>query len=110
MPKLYSKGFRDDVIRLVQNRDENTTIGQFATDFGIYEGKLCMSRLRQADLDAGKSADRKPGATTGEREELRRLRRRNRALEQELEVMRRVLKTARKPYYRWLANPVTDQE
>ena len=66
--------------------------------------------LRLADLDAGKSADCKPGATTDEREELRRLRRRNRALEQKLEVMLRVLKIARQPYCRWLANPVTGQD
>ncbi|MFB9777739.1 transposase [Brevibacterium otitidis] len=88
MPKPYPREFRDDVIRLAQNRDENTTIGQIAADFGIHEGTL-HKWLRQADLDAGKSADRKPSATTDECEELRQLRRRNRALEQELEVMRR---------------------
>ena len=88
MPKPYPKEFRDDVVRVAQNRDENTTISQIAADFGIHKGTL-NKWLRQADIDAGTADHRKSGATTDEREELRRLRRRNRALEQELEVMRR---------------------
>lgn len=72
MPAPYPKEFRDDVVRLVQNRDENTTISQIAADFGIHEGAL-NKWLRQADLDAGNTADRKPGATSDERAELGRV-------------------------------------
>ena len=53
-------------------------------DFGISE--TCLQNwLRQADVEAG----RKPGVTSSESAELRELRKRNRLLEQENEVLRR---------------------
>ena len=88
MPKPYPKEFRDDVVRVAQNRDENTTLAEVAADFGLHEGTI-RKWVRQAELDAGNPNDRKPGLTTDEKDELRALRRRNRTLEQELEVMRR---------------------
>nr|BFF05892.1 transposase [Brevibacterium otitidis] len=84
MPKPYPKEFRDDVIRVVQTRDSKTTIGQIAKDFGVHEGTIAKW-LRQADIDAGN----KPGKITCESAELRQMRRRNRLLEQENEVLRR---------------------
>lgn len=54
----------------------------------IHEGKL-TKWLRQADVDAGNPGGRDPGPSTDEKNELKELRRRNRVLEQELEVMRR---------------------
>ncbi|RCS94478.1 IS3 family transposase [Brevibacterium aurantiacum] len=84
MPQPYPKEFRDDVIRVVQTRDSKTTIGQIAKDFGVHEGTIAKW-LRQADIDAGN----KPGNTTDESAELREMRRRNRLLEQENEVLRR---------------------
>ena len=64
------------------------TIAEIAKDFGIHEGTL-TKWLRQADLDAGNPGEREPGPSTDEKTELKELRRRNRVLEQELEVMRR---------------------
>src|SRR5699024_10045679 len=75
--------FRDDVIRVVQTRDAKTTIAQIAKDFGVHEGTI-NKWLRQADIDAGN----KPGNTSDESAELREMRRRNRLLEQENEVLR----------------------
>ena len=84
MPQPYPKEFRDDVVRVALNRDEKTTIGQIAKDFGVHEGTIAKL-LRQAEIDAGN----KLGNTTDESAELRELRRRTRLLEQENEVLRR---------------------
>jgi transposase len=84
MPQPYPKEFRDDVIRVVQTRDSKTTIAQIAKDFGVHEGTI-NKWIRQADIDAGN----KPGNTSDESAELREMRRRNRLLEQENEVLRR---------------------
>ena len=84
MPHPYPKEFRDDVIRVALTRDAKTTIAQIAKDFGIHEGTL-TKWIRQAEVDAGN----KPGRTTDESAELREMRRRNRLLEQENEVLRR---------------------
>ncbi|MBU8814224.1 IS3 family transposase [Mycolicibacterium goodii] len=138
MARPYPREFRDDVVRVARNREDGVTIEQVATDFGVHPMTL-QKWLRQADIDEGA----KPGKTTSESSELRDLRRRNRLLEQENEVLRRaaaylsqanlpkriyplvkelaadgiavavtcrVLKLARQPYYRWLAQPVTDAE
>src|SRR5699024_398452 len=77
MPQPYPKEFRDDVVCVALNRDEKTTIGQIAKDFGVHEGTIAKW-LRQADIDAGN----KPGTTTDESAELRELRRLARLLEQ----------------------------
>ena len=84
MPQPSPKEFRDDVIRVVQTRDSKTTIGQIAKDFGVHEGTI-NKWIRQAEIDAGN----KPGNTSDESAELREMRRRNRLLEQENEVLRR---------------------
>ncbi|MGW4369733.1 transposase [Nocardia takedensis] len=84
VPKPYPREFRDDVVRVARDRDEGVTLDQIAADFGIHP--MTLSKwMRQADVDEGV----KPGATTSESAELRELRRRNRLLEQENEVLRR---------------------
>ena len=88
MPAPYPQEFREDVINVARTRDPNTTLAQVAKDFGLHEGTI-RKWLRQADLDAGNPTERTPGPTTEEKAELCELRRRNRVLEQELEVMRR---------------------
>ncbi|MBN6751846.1 IS3 family transposase [Micrococcus luteus] len=138
MPKPFPKEFRDDVVRVAQSRDPEVTLAQIAKDFGVHVGTL-DKWMRQARIEDGEQ----PGVTRAESDEVRELRKRNRLLEQENEVLRRaaayfaqahlpkryyplvtelavagipvtvtcrVLKLARQPYYRWLANPVTDSE
>ncbi|MFM8772397.1 MAG: transposase [Actinomycetota bacterium] len=84
MPKPYPREFRDDVVAVAQRREPGVTIKQIADDFGISE--TCLQNwLRQADVEAG----RKPGMTSSDSAELRELRKRNRLLEQENEILRR---------------------
>ena len=84
MPAKYSKEFRDDVVRVALSREPGVTLPQIANDFGIHVGTL-YKWLRQARIEDGEQ----PGMTRCENEELRDLRRRNRVLEQENEVLRR---------------------
>ena len=84
VPKAYPREFRDDVVAVAQRREPVVTIKEIADDFGISD--TCLQNwLRQADVEAG----RKPGVTSSESAELRELRKRNRLLEQENEVLRR---------------------
>jgi transposase-like protein len=84
MPKPYPKEFRDDVVRVAQNREEGVTLEQIAKDFGIHAMTL-SNWLSQAAVDAGT----KPGRSTAENAELREANKRIRLLEQENEVLRR---------------------
>jgi transposase len=84
VPKPYPREFRDDVIAVARRREGGVTLAQIAKDFGISEG--CLANwLKADDVEGG----RKPGATDAERAEVRELKRRNRLLEQENEVLRR---------------------
>jgi transposase len=60
------------------------TIEQIAADFGVHPMTL-TKWMRRAEVDEGT----KPGTTTSDFAELRELRRRNRLLEQENDVLRR---------------------
>ena len=82
MPKAHPKEFRDDVVAVARRGD--APVSQIAKDFGISDSCL-RNWLHAADVQDG---DR-PGVTAGESAELRELRRRNRLLEQEVEVLRR---------------------
>lgn len=84
MPQPFPQEFRDDVVRVAQNRDPGVTRDQIAKDFGIHVGTL-DKWMRQARIDDGDQ----PGLTRSDSDELRELRRRNRLLEQEVEVLRR---------------------
>ena len=84
MPKPYPKEFRADVVRIAWNRESGVSLEQIAQDFGIHPMTL-QKWLRQADIDEGI----KPGQSSTESAELRELRKRNRLLEQENEVLRR---------------------
>jgi len=84
MPKPYPKEFRDDVVRVARSREPGVRIKDVAADFGITES--CLTNwLARADRDDGIKA----GPTTAEAAELRELKKRNRLLEQENEVLRR---------------------
>ncbi len=84
MPKPFPREFREDVVRVARSRDPKTTIEQVARDFGVHPQTL-QNWLRKADVQDGV----KPGVTESESAELRELKRRNRLLEQENEVLRR---------------------
>ncbi|MBD2766175.1 IS3 family transposase [Kocuria sp. cx-455] len=82
MPKPYPEEFRRDVVAVA--RKHEAPLSQIARDFGISEATL-HNWLRKADVDDGV----RPGVTTAEAEELKALKRRNRLLEQENEILRR---------------------
>ena len=82
MPRAHPREFRVDVVAVARKGD--APIAQIAKDFGISES--CLRRwLERADIEDGA----RPGTTTAESVELRELKRRNRLLEQENEVLRR---------------------
>lgn len=84
MPKAYPKEFRGDVVAVAQRREAGVTIKEISDDFGISEACL-QNWLRKADVESGRRA----GVSVAESSENRELRRRNRLLEQENEVLRR---------------------
>jgi transposase len=82
MPKPFPLEFRRDVVAVA--RKGEAPLSQIAKDFGISES--CLHRwLKLADVDDGV----RPGVTTLESAELRDLRKRNKTLEQENEILRR---------------------
>ncbi|WP_434739332.1 IS3 family transposase [Micromonospora sp. SH-82] len=82
MPKAFPPEFRRDVVAVA--RKGEAPLRQIAKDFGISEG--CLHRwLKLADVEDGV----RPGVTGSESAELRDLRRRNKLLEQENEILRR---------------------
>ncbi|WP_085989310.1 IS3 family transposase [Rhodococcus pyridinivorans] len=138
MPKPYPKEFRDDVVRVARNREPGQHLRQIAADFGISES--CLTNwLRNADVEDGTKPGT-TNEESRENRELRKrirlleqenevLRRAAAYLSQEssgkmmyplvrelaaggipVAVTCRVLGIARQPYYRWLADPVTDAE
>jgi len=82
VPKPHPKEFRDDVVAVA--RKGEAPIAEIAKDFGISESCL-RNWLIKADVEDG----RRPGVTVADSAELRELKRRNRLLEQENEVLRR---------------------
>ena len=82
MPRPHPKEFRDDVVTVARRGD--APVAEIAKDFGISESCL-RNWLAKADAEDGV----RPGVTAAESVELRELKRRNRLLEQENEVLRR---------------------
>ncbi|MCZ2265182.1 IS3 family transposase [Isoptericola sp. QY 916] len=136
MPRSHPKEFRDDVVAIA--RQGETPIKQVAKDFGISESCL-RNWLHRADVEDGakpgvtasesaelREARKRVRLLEQENEVLRRaaayfaqahLPKMTYPLVSELAVAGipvavtcRVLKIARQPYYRWLANPVTVTE
>jgi transposase len=83
MPKTrppYPPEFRRQALELLR---AGTPLKEVADDLGVSEQTLRNWR-GQGDIDAGRAE----GLTTDEREELRRLRRENRRLQQEREILK----------------------
>ena len=78
----YPPEFRREAVQLAQNTERS--IAQVARDLGVSDQTL-RNWIKQADVDAG----RREGLSTDEREELRRLRRENRTLLQEREILKK---------------------
>jgi transposase len=82
MPKKFPPEFKRDVVGVARRGD--LSVAEVAVDFGIAE-ETVRRWMRQADIDDGI----KDGLTTAEQEEVVRLRRANRRLEMENEILRR---------------------
>jgi transposase-like protein len=83
MPRAYPEEFRRRAVELARLHEKS--VSQIAAELGIAQSAL-HRWLRQADLDEGQRHD---GLTTEERGELVRLRRANRQLEMENEILKK---------------------
>src|SRR5579864_7668313 len=82
--RSFNAEFKAEAVRLCKVGDRS--VGQVAKDLDLTEGSL-REWVKRADVDAGKGP---PGAlTTAEREELTRLRRENKRLQMEREILKK---------------------
>ena len=97
MPKTppYSKEFKREAVQLL--RTSGRPVPQLAKELGVSQGSL-RNWASQLDVDDGKAE----GLSSAERDELRRLRRENKILAEEREI----LKMPRRPR-RFTARPLT---
>lgn len=78
----YPPQFRAEAVRLV--KESGQSIDEIAKDLGVSHQTL-RNWVRQAEIDAGL----REGLTSAEREELARLRRENRILREEREILKK---------------------
>ena len=79
----YPAAFRQQLIELVET---GKTPAELAREFGV-TAQTIANWVGQAAIDKGKPLPGKPGLTTAEREELSRLRRENRRLQMERDIL-----------------------
>src|SRR4051795_1181168 len=79
----YPEEFRREAVALVRSSEKS--IPQLAAELGVSPQSL-RNWTTQTQLDTG---ERRDGLTSDEREELRRLRRENRRLEQERDILKK---------------------
>ena len=82
--RSFTLEFKAEIVELCQRGDR--TIGQVARDFDLTETAV-REWVKQAERDAGSRDD--GGLTTAEREELAQLRRDNRRLQEDVEILKR---------------------
>ena len=80
--RSFTPEFKADIVERCRAGDR--TIGQVARDFDLTETAV-RSWVRQAEIDIGE----REGLTTEERQELTRLRRENRRLQGDVEILKR---------------------
>ena len=79
----YTLEFKAEAVRLVRSTPDKPA-SQIARELGVSDNAL-RSWLKQAQIDQGELE----GLTTEEREELRRLRKENKVLRQEREILKK---------------------
>jgi transposase len=82
--RRFSKEYKAEVVELVRTSDQ--TVGAVARRMDLTETAV-RDWVRQADIDAGK----RDGLTTSEREELAALRKDNRILREERDILKRAV-------------------
>ena len=80
--RSFTPEFKAEIVELCRRGDRS--IGQVARDFDLTETNV-RSWAKQAEIDQGE----RPGLTTEEKEELTRLRRENRSLKEDVEILKR---------------------
>jgi transposase len=81
--RSFTDEFKAEIVELCQRGDRS--VGQVARDFDLTETAV-REWVRQAERDAGK---RSGGLTSSEKEELAALRRENRRLREDVEILKR---------------------
>jgi transposase len=81
--RSFTTEFKAEIVECCQRGDRS--IGQVARDFDLTETAV-REWVRQAERDAGTRSD---GLTSSERDELAQLRRENRRLREDVEILRR---------------------
>ena len=81
--RSFTPEFKAEIVELCQRGDRS--IGQVARDFDLTETGV-REWVKQAERDAGTRTD---GLTTAEKEELAQLRRENRRLREDVEILKR---------------------
>jgi transposase len=90
--RKFTSEFKAEAVRLCKVGDRS--IGQVAKDLDLTDGAL-REWVKRADIDTGKGP---PGAlTTAEREELTRLRRENKRLQMEREILKKTVVGVARP-------------
>ena len=80
--RSFTPEFKAEIVELCRRGDRS--IGQVAKDFDLGETAV-RAWLHQAETDAGERS----GLTTEEKEELTKLRRENRSLREDVEILKR---------------------
>ena len=81
--RSFTEEFKAEIVECCRRGDRS--VGQVAKDFDLTETTV-REWVKQADLDAGNRSD---GLTTAEREELAALRRENRRLREDVDILKR---------------------
>jgi transposase len=81
--RSFTPAFKAEIVELCARGDR--TIGQVSKDFDLTETAV-RDWIKQAELDSGARSD---GLTSAEKEELAQLRRENRRLREDVEILKR---------------------
>ncbi len=81
--RAFTSEFKAEIVEVCRRGDRS--VAQVARDFDLTETAV-REWVKQADLDAGTRSD---GLTSDEREELARLRRENRRLREDVDILKR---------------------